>query len=249
MPAWSWNHIPNSRILRIQPFFNTDMSKHNEEIQADAFVTGYAKSLYFFHHNKSLVYAVIGSVVGLIVLFGAWSVYNSGQETEAKALLVEAESAFIRKDFATALNGDGATNVGFLAIASDFSSTDSGNLAAYYAAVSASQLNDFDTALEMISNFDVPEGVMGVGAIGLHAAIYESMGDDAKAATLYEKAAGWDVNDSTTPSYLVKAANAAFNAGDMTAAATYAEDVLKRYSASQYAAEASQIKARISAAS
>jgi tetratricopeptide (TPR) repeat protein len=225
------------------------MSKHNEEIQADAFVTGYAKFLDFFHHNKSMVYAVIGSVAALIVLFGGWSFYNSSQETKAKALLVEAESAFIRKDFASALNGDGAMNVGFLAIASDFSSTDSGNLAAYYAAVSASQLNDFDTALEMISNFDVPKGVMGVGAIGLHAAIYESMGDPAKAAKFYAKAASWDDNSSTTPSYLVKAANAAFKSGDMKLAKTYAEDVLKRYSTTQYAAEASQIKARISAAS
>lgn len=225
------------------------MSKHNEEIQADAFVTGYAKSLDFFYHNKTLVYAIIGSVVGLIVLFGAWSVYTSNQNVEAKALLVEAESAFIRKDFATALNGDGATNVGFLAIASDFGSTETGNLAAYYAAVSASQLNDFDTALEMISKFDVPKGVMGVGAIGLHAAIFESMGENDKAAEMYEKAAIWDMNDSTTPSYLVKAANAAFNAGDMKGAAAYAEDVLTRYSTSQFAAQASQIKARAGAAS
>lgn len=225
------------------------MSKHNEEIQADAFVTGYAKSLDYFYHHKTLVYAIIGSVVGLIVLFAAWSVYSDGQNVEAKALLVEAESAFIRKDFAAALNGDGATNVGFLAIASDYGSTETGNLAAYYAAVSASQLNDFDTALEMISNFDVPKGVMGVGAVGLHAAILESMGNHAEAAKLYEKAANWDVNDSTTPSYLVKAANAALNAGDMKAAAAYAEDVLTRYSTSQFAAQASQIKARVGAAS
>ena len=38
--------------------------------------------------------------------------------------------AFIRKDFGAALNGDGAENVGFLAIASDYSGTETGNLAA-----------------------------------------------------------------------------------------------------------------------
>lgn len=225
------------------------MSKHNEEIQADAFVTGYAKTLDYVQHHRNLVYAVIGSVVGLIVLFAAWSVYSSSQETEAKSLIVEAESAFIRKDFAAALNGDGAENVGFLAIASDYGSTESGNLAAYYAAVSASQLNDFDTALEMISNFDAPKGVMGVGAIGLHGSIYESMGDSKKAAEYYKKAAEWDKNDSTTPSYLVKAANALLEAGDASGAAALAEEVLTTYATSQYASEASQIKARAAAQS
>jgi predicted negative regulator of RcsB-dependent stress response len=225
------------------------MSKHNEEIQADAFVTGYAKTLDFFYHKKSLVYTIIGSVIGIIILFAGWSLYSASQSTQAKALLVEAESAFIRKDFASALNGDGALNVGLLSIVSDFGSTDSGNLAAYYAAVSASQLNDFDTALEMIKKFDAPKGVMGVGAIGLHGSILESMGDHAGAVSFYAKAAKWDVNNSTTPSYLVKAANAAFVAGDMKSAQAFANDVLSRYSTTQYAAQASQIKARIGASS
>jgi predicted negative regulator of RcsB-dependent stress response len=225
------------------------MSKHNEEIQADAFVTGYAKTLDFFYHKKSLVYTIIGSIIGVIILFAGWSLYSASQSTQAKSLLVEAESAFIRKDFASALNGDGALNVGLLSIVSDFGSTDSGNLAAYYAAVSASQLNDFDTALEMIKKFDAPKGVMGVGAIGLHGSILESMGDHAGAVSFYAKAANWDVNDATTPSYLVKAANAAFVAGDMKLAQGYADDVLSGYSTTQYAAQASQIKARIGAAS
>jgi predicted negative regulator of RcsB-dependent stress response len=225
------------------------MSKHNEEIQADAFVTGYAKTLDFFYHKKSLVYTIIGSIIGIIILFAGWSLYSASQSTQAKALLVEAESAFIRKDFASALNGDGALNVGLLSIVSDFGSTDSGNLAAYYAAVSASHLNDFDTALEMIKKFDAPKGVMGVGAIGLHGSILESMGDHAGAVSFYAKAANWDVNDATTPSYLVKAANAAFVAGDMKLAQGYADDVLSGYSTTQYAAQASQIKARIGAAS
>lgn len=220
------------------------MSKHNEEIQADAFVTGYAKTLDYVLHHRNLVYAVIGSVVGLIVLFAAWSVYSSSQEKEAKSLIVEAESAFIRKDFGAALNGDGAENVGFLAIASDYSSTETGNLAAYYAAVSASQLNDFDTALEMISKFDAPKGVMGVGAIGLRGSIHESMGDSKTAAEYYKKAAEWDKNDSTTPAYLVRAANALLETGDASGATALAEEVLTKYSTSQFAAEASQIKAR-----
>jgi TolA-binding protein len=225
------------------------MSKHKEEIQADAFVTGYAKALDFFYHQKRLVYTIAGAVVGLIVLFAGWSFYSDSQETKAKGLLVEAESAFIRKEYMAALNGDGALNVGLLAIVSDFGSTESGNLAAYYAAVSASQINDFDTALEMIERFDAPKGVMGVGAVGLHGSILESMGDNAGAAKLFSKAAKWDVNDATTPSYLVMAANAALKAGDSQAAAAYADEVLASYSESQHAAKASEIKARIGSAS
>lgn len=225
------------------------MSKHNEEIQADALVTGYAKTLDYVQHNKNLVYTVLGSVAGLLVLITAWTFYSSSQETKAKSLLVEAESAFIRKDFPTALNGDGANNVGLLAIASDFGSTDAGNLAAYYAAVAASQINDFDVALDMIRRFDAPKGVMGVGAIGLHGSILESMGDASKAASFYKKAAEWDVNDVTTPSYLIKAANASLKAGDSKGAISVADEVTRRFPTSRFAAQAAQIKALASSAS
>lgn len=223
------------------------MSKFKEEIQTDAFVTGYAKTLDYVERNRPTVYAILGSVIGLIVLFVGWSIYADNQESKAKTLMLEAESAFIRKEFTTALNGDGAMNIGLLSIASDFSFTKTGNLAAYYAAVSASQLNDFDTALEMISKFDAPKGVMGVGAIALHASILESMGENTKAASYYEKAANWDVNDATTPAYLVKAANAALKAGDLKSAINFADQVLNRYSTTPFAAEASQIKVRANA--
>ncbi len=222
------------------------MTKKQEDIKTDALVTGYANTLDFYHTHTRLVYIVLGTMVGLIVLFGGWSVYSSNQEKEAQAFFVDAESALIKRNYAAALNGDGVNNIGFLAIAKDFRFTETGNLANFYAAVSASQLNEFDTALEFITKFDAPKGVMGVGAIGLHGSILESMGQFDKAAVLYKKAAEWDKNESTTPVYLLKAANAALKAGNTKDALRFADEVITRYSASSSAAQASQIKSRAS---
>lgn len=222
------------------------MSKHKEEIQADPLLISYANAIHYYKTNSTLVYAVVGSILAVIAVIVGWSFYSAKQEVNARALLVSAEQAFVNKDYNTALYGDGANMTGFMAISNDYGFTDSGKLASYYAAVSASQLNEFEGALEFIRSFDAPRGVMGVGAIGLHASILESLGRFEEAATMYKKAAGWDVNESTTPSYLIKAASAALKAGKPSLATQYAKEVIDLYSTSTSITQAQQIIGRTS---
>lgn len=220
------------------------MSKHKEEIQADPLLIGYANAIHYFKSNTTLVYTVVGSVLAVIVILVGWFVYSANQEVTARELMVTAEQAFVNNDYNTALYGDGGTMVGFMAISTNYGFTESGKLASYYAAVCASQLNEFDGALKFIRSFEAPKGVMGVGAIGLHASILESLGRYDEAAKTYKKAAAWDVNDSTTPSYLVKAANAALKGGKTALANQYANEVVRMYSTSPSVTQAQQIIGR-----
>ncbi len=222
------------------------MSKHKEEIQADPLLISYANAIHYYKSNTTLVYAVVGSIVAVIAVIVGWSVYSAKQEVNARGLMVSAEQAFVNKDYNTALYGDSSNITGFMEISNNYGFTDSGNLASYYAAVSASQLNEFEAALGFIQSFDVPKGVMGVGAIGLEASILESLGRFEEAAKTYKKAAGWDVNESTTPSYLVKAANAALKAEKPALANQYAKEVIGLYSTSPSVTQAHQIIGRTS---
>lgn len=222
------------------------MSKHKEEIQADPLLISYANAIHFYKSNTTLVFAVAGSIFAVIAVIVGWSVYSAKQEVNARGLMVSAEQAFVNKDYNTALYGDGSTVTGFMAISTNYGFTETGNLASYYAAVSASQLNEFDGALDFIRSFDVPKGVMGVGAIGLEASILESLGRFDDAAKTYKKAANWDINESTTPSYLVKAANAALKAGKPALANQYANEVISSYSTSPSVTQAQQIIGRAS---
>lgn len=222
------------------------MSKHKEEIQADPLLISYANAIHYYKSNTTLVYAVVGSIVAVIAVIVGWSVYSAKQEVNARGLMVSAEQAFVNKDYNTALYGDGSNVTGLMAISKDYGFTDSGNLASYYAAVSASQLNEFEAALDFIQAFDAPKGVMGVGAIGLEASILESLGRYEEAAKMYKKAATWDVNESTSPAYLVKAANAALKAENTSLANEYAKEVIGSYSTSPSVTQAHQIIARAS---
>jgi len=222
------------------------MSKHKEEIQADPLLITYANAIHYYKANTTLVHGIAMAFFALIAVIVGWSVYSAKQEVSARGFMVSAEQAFVNKDYNTALYGDGSTINGFMAISTNYGFTDSGNLASYYAAVSASQLNEFDAALGFIRKFNVPKGVMGVGAIGLEASILESLGRYEEAAKSYKKAASWDVNDSTTPSFLVKAANAALKAGKPALANQYAKEVTGLYSTSPSVTQAQQIIGRAS---
>lgn len=218
--------------------------KLKDEIQSDALVTRYAMLLQWAHQNMKTVQMAAAGVVVLILGAIAYGWHASNQAAEAQILLAGPERAMMMGDFNTALYGDGSTVTGLMELAKDHSGSDAGNIATFYAAVAASRLGEYESALDYIRSFDAPEGIMGVGAIALHAGILESLDRHADAADMYVKAAEWDVNDNTTPKYLVAAAYAYLNAGDNRNAARTADRILADYAISPAANTARQIQAR-----
>lgn len=185
------------------------MSKNftKEELEHDPLLDKYTKAVSYFNTNKTLILSLLVTLLVVIGVLIGYNFYSASQEEKAQNLLATAEQFYSNGDYDKALNGDEYTlSYGFVQISDDFSGTNAGNLATYYAAVSHFNLGNYEEALAYITEYKQPKGIMGVGSVSFHASLLEVNGSLEKAAKKYEEAAKWDVNDSTTPYNLMKAA-------------------------------------------
>jgi tetratricopeptide (TPR) repeat protein len=180
-----------------------------------------------------------GSIIG-------YSFYSSSQEEQAQQLLSIAEGYYAEGDYQKALDGDSfELTYGFRAIATDFSGTYAGNLASYYSAISAYQLGNIEQAIGYIESFEVPEGILGVGAKNLHAKLYLANGDMESAAKTFETAARWDNNEATTPDNLLSAAGLYAELGNTIKAADLVEEILTQFPSSSQESRAEFLKGNL----
>ena len=205
-------------------------NKMNDDITKDPLIQWFENAYAYFQANKN---SIIGGTVGVVVVVASiigYSFYSNSQEEQAQQLLSIAEGYYAEGDYVKALDGDSfELTYGFKAIANDFSGTYAGNLASYYAAISSYQLNNVEDALFYMEQFDVPDGILGVGAKNLHAKLYLSQGSVEAAAKSFEAAARWDLNEATTPSNLLSAAELYFEIGDKEKASALVEEILQDY--------------------
>ncbi|MEX1120821.1 MAG: hypothetical protein WED82_01720, partial [Balneolales bacterium] len=217
-------------------------------LETDALVTSYARFVAFIQKNMAAV--IMGAVVVLLLIAGGIWYYLQLQEREGQAqeLLVTAEQMFENSNYESALYGDDVTfEAGFAEIIQEYSRTDAANMARYYAAISAFRLDEHQEALTYIEDFDPPSGILGVGAISIHGAILENLGEYQEAARQYERAANWDRNSTTTPHNLLMAAQASLEADNVQAAQNYLEEILDEYGDSRAADQALHIQGMLAA--
>lgn len=220
-----------------------------ENLESDPLLETFSKTQNFYDQNKA---NVIGGIIALILIIGGgvgYYYYSSAQEEEAQQLLSDATTAYMNSDYEIALTGSDADfTVGFEQIISNYSRTDAANLARYYAAVSEYNLGNMQQAISYIEEYDIPEGILGVGPISFHGVLMIDSGNHEEAAELYVKAAEWDENDSTTPYNYLEAANAYHNAGNTEEAKKYARMIIDRYEDSNQASAAQRLLGTLAAA-
>lgn len=173
------------------------------------------KEAFFLKYKKAIVIAV----VAIIVIVAGAICYHSyvavPAEQEASTALAKGEQYMLEGQFDKALKGDGATFKGFLGVASDYSSTEAGNLANLYAGLCYAHLEkaDWKKALEYVEKFSTsddmiisPASQMALGDI------YANNDQLDKAVSAFKKAAemadskGADgINNSIAPLALRKA--------------------------------------------
>lgn len=213
-----------------------------EELEQDVLLETFSKAQSFYDKNKN---AVIGAAVALVLIIAGsvgYYYYAEAQESEAQELMGQASQAYLQGNYEKALTGSDADfTVGFEQIVKNYSMTDAANLARYYAAVSSFKIGNLQQALQYIENYEVPEGIMGVGPLSFHAVIHTELGNHAEAAQLYVKAAEWDVNDSTTPYNYLEAANAFYDANNAEKTQQYAQKIVDDYDDSNQVTEAQQL--------
>jgi tetratricopeptide (TPR) repeat protein len=150
---------------------------------------------------------LIGVGVALIVVLAVLSFNNfylQPREVRAENEMSKAQAAFAADSFKIALDGKGVQIMGFKEIASQYSITQSGKLAAAYAGICYFKLGQYENAIKYLSQFSSDDKNFATTILGLTGDCYVELGETAKAVSYFEKAADKD-NAVISPVYLKKA--------------------------------------------
>lgn len=142
--------------------------------------------------------------------------------------------------FNLALNG-AEGKYGFLKIAEEYSGTDAGNLANYYAGVALLHTGKYDQAIEHLEKFTTKDEILGALALGATGDAYAQTNKLKEAADLYVKAAA-NANDFTAPRFLLKAGQVQLALGNKAEALKHFTEIKEKYAGTP---ESSQIDALI----
>ena len=160
----------------------------------------------FIEENQKSLMTIVGAIVGIVALFIVYqNFYIAPMEEEAQAEIYMAELYFQKDSFNLALNGDGQY-LGFLDVADDYSSTNVGQLANYYAGLCYLNTADFDNAIEYLGDFSSDDIVLSSLALGCMGDAYMELGDVDAALDAYASAVSNSSNDFTAPRYMMKQA-------------------------------------------
>jgi tetratricopeptide (TPR) repeat protein len=153
-------------------------------------------------------------------------------EKEAQADMFMAELYFQKDSFNLALDGDGQY-LGFLDIADEYSSTKAGALANYYAGLAYLNTGDFENAIEYLGDFSSDDIVLSALALGCIGDAYMELADTDNALSYYEDAAEKNINEFTTPRYMLKQAMIHEANGDVADALALYKGIEADYKASR----------------
>jgi len=183
------------------------MEENNKNLENQEFEneeSTLSKTEQFIDRNKkSITYVVAGLVIIIALYFIYKKSYLAPLEDEAHQEMFMAENYFDKDSFKLALNGDGQYP-GFIKIAEDYSSTNAGNLANYYAGVCYLHLGKFDEAIKYLSDYNTNDPLLYSAAKGALGDAYLEKGKLDDAISNYKKAAYDKPNQFSSPFYLMK---------------------------------------------
>ena len=195
------------------------------------------KEAIFLRHKKTISIAI---VVIILIVAGvlSYNTYVSGpKEQEASTALAKGQDYFANQQYDIALKGDSTGYAGFLNIASDYSSTDAGNLANLYAGLCYANLdkwNDAITYLEKYSPADdemvSPAAVAALGNAYAHVKqLDKAVSTLKKAADMADSKAAEGTNNSLSPTFLIQAGEILESQGKKDEALKIYQDIKKKY--------------------
>lgn len=200
--------------------------------------------------NKGARNAVFG-VLGVLVLavagvFG-WQWYVQQQEAKAQQELYPVQYYFEQDSMSTVLSGDGVQTIGADKIANDYSMTNAGDLAAFYAGVANLKQGKFNEAIENLKNFNADDYLVQARAYSLIGDAYMELNNLNEAVSYYKQAANHYPNDVFTPDYLMKLALAYELQKDYVKAAQTYQVIIEKHRKSDLALKAKRAMAKVEA--
>ena len=209
----------------------------------DALAERLSNSEDFVKKNKTKLLGVFAAIAAIVVAGFLWYNYKSSRDVEAQNAMFQAVYYFEADSLNKALNGDGQY-LGLLAIADEYSGTDAGNLANFYAGVALLKEGKFVEAQNHLEDFSSDDYLLQARAYSLTGDALLEQGKNKEAADLYMKAANYNSNQYFSPQYLMKA-GIAYEADNNFASAVEAYNkIITDFVASNEVAEAKKYKAR-----
>lgn len=200
---------------------------------------------FFMKNKKVIIYAVLAVII-IVAGVLAYNEYVAGpRQDEASTALAKGQDYFANQQFDKALNGDGAGYAGFKAIASDYSSTDAGNLANLYAGLCFANLNKWNDAAKYLEEYSPADDEMispaAVAALG-NAYAHLNQLDKAvetlkKAAKMADSEAEGNANNSLSPTFLIQAGEILESQNKKDDALQIYQDIKKKYVSSPVSME------------
>lgn len=226
------------------------MSKKNTGLEfledPDALAGQLERAEDFFQENRNVV---IGVVVGLVVLVGAffgYRYYASTQDEEAQNQLFQPVYQFEADSLKQALNGSGATP-GLLSVADNYGSTNAGNLAEFYAGVALLKQGKYDEAIEHLKGFSSSDLLVQGRTYALIGDAYMEKKSVEDAIDYYKKAVDYKPNKFFTPGYMTKLAVAYEQAKQNDKAIETYNEIISKYAESADAVNAKKYKSLLEA--
>ncbi|MFV5692345.1 tetratricopeptide repeat protein [Flavobacterium sp. LT1R49] len=190
---------------------------------------------------------IIGLVAGVALFTVGYLAYQKfvatpKQDEAANEMFVAQENFQKATDgvasdslYKLSLNGSEG-KFGFLKIADEYSGTDAGNLANYYAGLAYLNTGKYNEAIEYLGKFKSEDIVLGALAKGAIGDAYSQKNQPKEALENYVKAAESNKNDFTTPRFLLKAGKIALALGNKVDALKYFTDIKENFEATPEAA-------------
>ncbi|MEN8817323.1 MAG: hypothetical protein ABF274_10720 [Nonlabens sp.] len=221
-----------------------DLFDDSESTTAEVFSTldeGANKTEQFLEKNqKALVIIVAIIAVGAVA---AWAYNQFIMEPQEMVAVEEATEA--NKYYDLALNSTGAEKdslytialegangkYGLIKIAEEYKGTDAGNLATYQAGMAYLNIggDQLQKAIDYLKAYDGGDSVLtAIAKAGIGDALVQA-GQAGDAISYYMDAADANVNEFSTPRYLLKAAQVALTTGDNSTAITALERIEENY--------------------
>ena len=191
----------------------------------------------FVARNQKIILGVVAVIAVAAIVYTLYSKYV----VEPKEVEATNEMYVAQKNFQLATDGTAADSLynlalngsegkyGFIKIADEFSGTDAGNLASYYAGMAYLNTGKYDEAityLEQFSSDDVMLKALAIGAIG---DAHSQKNEMKEALDFYKKALSSNENDFTTPRFMLKAGKTALALGQKEEAAKFFTDIKEKY--------------------
>ena len=126
------------------------------------------------------------------------------------------------------LNG-GDGKYGFIDVAGEFSGTNAGNIANYYAGISYLKMKKYEKAIDYLSNFSSDDELLGPTALGAIGDAFADINQPKDALEYYQKAANKKDNEFTAPLFLFKAAQTAMELKDYSTAEKLFTSIKQKY--------------------